>query len=151
MLRGVQQFVTPVDGCPKRLLALGKIPRAPRQQAKSLVDAIFYAPYDLSFSVTRVILRLNPFAYVSMESEMWPNVLHLLKQSGSVNILVNGRMSENNFRRASTIGKPLFKWMIGNFTLLAVQLGRERGIVFTIKDVEVARQASQRAWIERWL
>lgn len=38
-----------------------------------------------------------------------------------------------------------------SFTLVAVQLGKERGIVFTAEDVEAARQASQRAWIERWL
>jgi len=37
------------------------------------------------------------------------------------------------------------------FTRLAVQLGRERGILFTVEDVEAARQLSQRAWIERWL
>ena len=37
------------------------------------------------------------------------------------------------------------------FTPLAVQLGRERGFDFAAVDVEAARQASQRAWIERWL
>ena len=37
------------------------------------------------------------------------------------------------------------------FTLLAVQLVRERGFDFTAEDVERERQASQRAWFERWL
>lgn len=37
------------------------------------------------------------------------------------------------------------------FTLLAVQLVRERGFDFAAEDVERERQASQRAWFERWL
>ena len=37
------------------------------------------------------------------------------------------------------------------FTLLAVQLGRERGFDFAAAEVEAERQASQRAWLERWL
>ena len=37
------------------------------------------------------------------------------------------------------------------FTPLAVQLGKETGFDFAAEDVEAARQASQRAWIERWL
>ena len=38
-----------------------------------------------------------------------------------------------------------------SFTPLAVQLGGERGFDFTAADVEAARNASQRAWLERWL
>ena len=37
------------------------------------------------------------------------------------------------------------------FTPLVVQLGQERGFDFAAEEVEAARQAAQRAWIERWL
>ena len=109
------------------------------QQAKSHVDAIFYAPYDLIFTVQRVLSRLKPDAYISMESEMWPNLLSLMKRTGAVNILVNGRMSDKNFGRASTVGKSLFRWMIGNIHHFAVQseLDQGRFEVFGANNISV--------------
>jgi 3-deoxy-D-manno-octulosonic-acid transferase len=90
------------------------------QQAAKLVDSLFYAPFDLPWVTARVVKTLRPDIYVSLESELWPNLLHHLKKSGAKTVLVNGRISEKNFRRSKTFGL-LFQWMLGNMDALLMQ------------------------------
>lgn len=91
------------------------------QQAASLVAHVFYAPFDLFWVVRRVVKCVNPVAFVSLESELWPNLLHSLKAHGATTVMVNGRISERSFRRVSRFGRPLFRWMLGNMDFLLVQ------------------------------
>jgi 3-deoxy-D-manno-octulosonic-acid transferase len=91
------------------------------QQAASIVDCIFYSPFDLPFVVSRVVNRLRPSAFVSLESEMWPNLLHRLKVSGCANVIVNGRLSERSHRRIVKFARPIFVWMLSNMTRVLVQ------------------------------
>jgi 3-deoxy-D-manno-octulosonic-acid transferase/ectoine hydroxylase-related dioxygenase (phytanoyl-CoA dioxygenase family) len=90
------------------------------QQAMPFIDHLFYAPLDFPFVVKRVVRLLRPELYVSLESEMWPNLLHALKQSGCHNVMVNGRISENSFRRSRKVGL-LYRWAMGNMDRFLVQ------------------------------
>lgn len=91
------------------------------QQATPIVDHLFYAPFDLPWVTRSVVHAIQPQIYVSLESEMWPNLLHDLKRFGASTVMVNGRISEKNFRRASRIGGVLFRWMIGHMDRLLMQ------------------------------
>lgn len=91
------------------------------QQAAGLVSHIFYAPFDLPWMAGRAVGAIRPAAYVSLESEMWPNLLHLLKRSGAITVMVNGRISERSHRRIVKYAKPVFRWMTGNMDRLLVQ------------------------------
>ncbi len=110
---------------PKHDLVLSVITPAGRemaeQQASPYVAHVFYAPFDLAWVVRRVVKAINPIAFVSLESELWPNMLHRLKASGATTLMVNGRISERSFRRVIRIGRPLFRWMLGNMDWLMVQ------------------------------
>lgn len=91
-----------------------------RQQAAAHVDELFYFPLDLPWVARAVVKRIDPRVFVSLESELWPNILHELKRHGARTVMVNGRISERNFRRAQHIG-GLFRWMFSNMDRLLVQ------------------------------
>lgn len=91
------------------------------QQAMQYVDGVFYAPFDLPWITKRVIRVIKPVCYISLESELWPNVLHDLKQTGAATMMVNARLSERSCRRALRYAPRLYRWMLGNMDLLLVQ------------------------------
>ncbi len=77
------------------------------------VDAVFYFPLDLPFPIWRALTTIRPHVFLSMETELWPNFLHLAKRFGARTFLVNGRVSDNLLHRAPKMG-ALWRWMIGN-------------------------------------
>jgi 3-deoxy-D-manno-octulosonic-acid transferase len=90
-------------------------------QAAPHVDAVFYFPFDLPWIARRVVRAIRPEVFVSLESEMWPNLLHELKRHGATTLMVNGRISERNYRRVRRFGGLLFRWMLGNMDRLLMQ------------------------------
>ena len=91
------------------------------QQAKSLTSGLFYFPFDLPWVARRVVRTIRPTVFVSLESEMWPNVLHELKRANVRTVMVNGRISEKSFRRAAGAGGWIFRWMLHNMDCLLMQ------------------------------
>ncbi len=92
-----------------------------QQQAASVTDGLFYFPFDLPWVAQRVVRTIRPDVFVSLESEMWPNVLRELKRAGARTVMVNGRISDKNFKRAAGAGGGLFRWMLGNMDRLLMQ------------------------------
>ena len=86
--------------------------------AKSLlgsgdVDCVFYFPLDLAPIQNRVLDALSPNAIGFIETELWPNLLHLARKRGIETFLLNGRVSDNLLKTAPRLG-PIWKWMSGN-------------------------------------
>ena len=91
------------------------------QQAKAYTNGLFYFPFDLPWVARRVVNWIRPQVFISLESEMWPNVLHELKRTNSRMVMVNGRISDKNFKRSSGMGGGLFRWMLNNMDRLLMQ------------------------------
>lgn len=91
------------------------------KQALPFLDELIYSPFDLSWVTRKVVRSIKPAVFISLESEMWPNLLHTLKQEGARTILANGRFTEKNFGRTLTYGRGLFQWMMSNMDLLLMQ------------------------------
>ena len=79
------------------------------------IELAFYFPLDLPFVVTRVLNALNPDAMGFVETELWPNLLHLARRRGVPTFQLNGRVSDHLLASAPKLG-PLWKWMSGNVT-----------------------------------
>ncbi|MEP6757385.1 MAG: 3-deoxy-D-manno-octulosonic acid transferase [Chthonomonadales bacterium] len=89
-------------------------------QIGKTLDAVIYAPFDVPFAVRRAIRQIQPDLYINLETEIWPNMLHLMKQSGAKLALVNGRISDKSltsYRRFA----PLFRWALSNFHFIMTQ------------------------------
>ena len=91
------------------------------QQAQPYVDHLFFFPFDLPWVAKRVVSRIKPRVFVSLESELWPNVLHELKKQGAKTVMVNGRISEKSFQRSKKVASGLFRWMLSNMDRLLMQ------------------------------
>ena len=76
-------------------------------------ELAFYFPLDLPFVVRRILNALNPDAIGFVETELWPNLLHLARRRGIATFQLNGRVSDNLLKSAPRLG-PLWKWMSGN-------------------------------------
>src|ERR1051325_470200 len=60
---------------------------------------IFYFPFDWRWSVRRALKTINPAAVLIMETELWPNFLRECKARQITVALVNGRISQQSYRR----------------------------------------------------
>lgn len=89
-------------------------------QLGDLLRSVIYAPFDVPWAVRRAIRSIQPDALVVMETELWPNLLHLVAASGAPAILANGRISDRSigrYRRA----RRLFAWVLSHFDRILAQ------------------------------
>jgi 3-deoxy-D-manno-octulosonic-acid transferase len=83
-----------------------------------------YAPLDFPWVVARVVARLNPAAFVFVETELWPNLLETLAERGVAAILVNGRLSSRSFARYRYV-RPLMSRMLKGLSYCLMQSPRD--------------------------
>ncbi|MBW1841900.1 MAG: 3-deoxy-D-manno-octulosonic acid transferase [Deltaproteobacteria bacterium] len=62
------------------------------------VDAVFFYPYDLIFSVRRISAGVDPAIVVIVETDIWPNFLFDMRKRSVPLILVNARLSKRSFK-----------------------------------------------------
>ncbi|MFH0933455.1 MAG: 3-deoxy-D-manno-octulosonic acid transferase [Nitrospirota bacterium] len=60
--------------------------------------SVFYLPLDTAFVLKTALKRVKPEILITIETELWPNILRVFKQNGIPVVLLNGRISENSFR-----------------------------------------------------
>ncbi|MDY6987982.1 MAG: 3-deoxy-D-manno-octulosonic acid transferase [Thermodesulfobacteriota bacterium] len=61
------------------------------------VTCIFFFPYDLPWSVRRIVRFINPAIFILVESDIWPNFIYEMKRQHIPFVLVNGRISPRSF------------------------------------------------------
>lgn len=69
------------------------------QLLDGIVDRIIYSPFDLAEYVTRSLDNIKPKIYITMETELWPEMMSQLKTRNIPAFLANGRLSEKSFTR----------------------------------------------------
>ena len=91
-----------------------------RASLAHVVDSIVPFPFDLPWSVNRVVDRLRPELFILVETDFWPNLLAGLTRKAVPCLLVNGRISARSFARYTRFPWffiPLFR----SFRMLAMQ------------------------------
>ncbi len=66
-----------------------------------------YMPIDFPFAVRGFLKAVNPEKMLIIETELWPNALHVVHSSGIPIIVVNARLSEKSCQNYTRI-QPLF-------------------------------------------
>jgi 3-deoxy-D-manno-octulosonic-acid transferase len=84
------------------------------------VEATFVFPLDFASAVRRVLVRVRPRCFIALETELWPNVLRCLAETGVPAVLANGRISDRSFRRYGWV-RPLFRRVLAHVALFAMQ------------------------------
>jgi len=78
-----------------------------------------YAPLDLKGIVNLSISHIRPLLYICLETELWPSIVFETRRAGVRLMLLNGRMSEQSYRRYKLI-KRLMAGIISCFAMIAV-------------------------------
>jgi 3-deoxy-D-manno-octulosonic-acid transferase len=89
-----------------------------------VVDALFYYPYDLIFSVKRITRQVTPDLVILVETDIWPNFLFEMQRRNVPVMLVNAKLSERSWRGYKRLGgliRPLF----GMLTLVCTQTTKD--------------------------
>ncbi len=64
---------------------------------------VIYLPFDLNFILRRTFRNIQPTLFITMETELWPNLFRGFKRQNIPVIILNGRISENSFKGYSKI------------------------------------------------
>lgn len=79
-----------------------------------------YFPYDLHWAIKRFIKTVQPKTVLILETEIWPNMILAVKQSGARLIYTNVRLSERSYKGYAKV--PAFtKNVLSHIDVLAVQ------------------------------
>ncbi|MDX1775584.1 MAG: 3-deoxy-D-manno-octulosonic acid transferase [Desulfobulbales bacterium] len=95
------------------------------------VDLFVPFPIDLYTVARKFINCIKPDLFILIETDFWPNFLHLLAKQDIAAILVNGRISENSFaryRRFRFIFLPMFRI----FKFISMQTGADAKKMITL-------------------
>ena len=58
----------------------------------------FYFPYDFLFSLRSVLKHIKPLLFISVETEIWPNLFNILNKKNIPVALINARISEKSYK-----------------------------------------------------
>jgi 3-deoxy-D-manno-octulosonic-acid transferase len=88
--------------------------------ARCGAENVFYFPFDFKISVTRYFQALRPELIVVAETEFWPNLLRVARESGARVAIVNARISDRSlpgYRR----WRPLLSRVLSSIDLFLAQ------------------------------
>jgi 3-deoxy-D-manno-octulosonic-acid transferase len=113
-----------LDAFPEHALVVSTTTLTGQRLARAAFDGlalrVFYFPFDWAWSVRRSLRRVNPAAVLVMETELWPRFLSECRASGVPVALLNGRISENSFRRYRLV-KSFIGRVLGDIDLAVMQ------------------------------
>ena len=91
-----------------------------RDKLNNIVDGIFFFPYDLPFSVKRIVSCIRPSLVIIVETDIWPNFLTEMKTRNVPIVLANAKLSNRSFvgyRRILSFSRQI----ISSFTAIGCQ------------------------------
>ncbi len=89
------------------------------------VAKIIYSPWDEKTFVKRAVETIKPYMYITMETELWPEIISQLKAKNVPIFLANGRISEKSFKK---LKRTSYFWrgVLSDFTKLMVRFEEDR-------------------------
>ena len=81
-------------------------PTGSARVVEQLGDQVFhvYLPYDLPLALTGFMRKVRPRELLMVETEIWPNLLHLCRRHGVYTLLANARLSAKSAARYAWLG-----------------------------------------------
>ena len=87
---------------------------------KNNVKHCFF-PFDIPFILGSFIRKINPEICILLETEIWPNLIHILKKKNIPTALINARLSDKSFQRYDKYSAKLVKASLNNLSLICAQ------------------------------
>lgn len=90
-----------------------------------VADRIIHSPFDSKRFVSRSLDNIKPLIYITMETELWPEMLFQLKSRNIPAFLANGRLSEKSFKRMRHT-KSFWKGVLECLSKLMVRFEKDK-------------------------
>lgn len=115
------------------------------------VDAVIYFPFDYPFIVKRVIKKIAPKLFITLETEIWPNLLRWLRNNYIPSVVISGRISNRSYHKYRW-GRFFFSKVLDNIDLFCMQtevdtqriidIGAKADRVITVGNLKFDQQVS---------
>ena len=89
------------------------------------VAKIIYSVWDEKKFVERALNTIKPYIYITMETELWPEIISQLHARNVPIFLANGRISEKSFKNLKKTA-PFWRGVLSDFTKLMVRFDEDR-------------------------
>ncbi len=86
---------------------------------------VIYFPLDLSFVLTRFLRKINPNIVIAAETELWPNLIWRLNKKNIPFVIINGRISNQAFRRYKNV-RGLTKKVLSGCRRIGAQSSQDK-------------------------
>lgn len=85
---------------PKREFVLSTMTSTGQKIAQKISPKLtsFFFPLDVGITMRRLFKRINPELIILVETEFWPNMLHIAREKNIPVIIINGRVSDRSYR-----------------------------------------------------
>ena len=108
---------------PDRKIFLTSVTAAGREAGAMKLPGVagqFYLPFDWKRAIQRVLRQIRPSVLLIVETELWPNLLKTVSESGCHIILVNARVSDRSFP-GYRLGRPFMRRVLQNISRICTQ------------------------------
>lgn len=97
------------------------------EQAKKLGTLVThrYMPIDFGWCIKNFLKRVKPYQLLIMETEFWPNTLHMVHKASIPITVINARLSEKSLKNYSLFSS-FFKQLSNNLSLIICQQDSDR-------------------------
>jgi 3-deoxy-D-manno-octulosonic-acid transferase len=113
-----------LDEFPSHALVVSTTTRTGQRVARDVfrdeAASVFYFPFDWAWTVRRALRTINPSLVLIMETELWPNFLRECRKRRVPTAIVNGRLSEQSFRRYQLV-RRFIKRIVNGLDLALMQ------------------------------
>ena len=99
---------------------LDRIRSLEKSSAENIVALSFLAPFDHPLIARRFINKINPSAYILVETELWPSLISLIQRRDIPISVINGKLGHQSFRRYNLFRLAL-RPLMGGISLVCVQ------------------------------
>jgi len=80
-----------------------------------------FFPFDSKLIIKSFLNKINPEICILMETEIWPNLIHLLNEKNIPVALINARLSKKSFDQYQRLSPKLINESLRKFTLVCSQ------------------------------
>ena len=80
-----------------------------------------FFPFDSRLIIKSFLNKINPEICILMETEIWPNLIHLLNKKNTPVALINARLSEKSFDQYQRLSPKLINESLRKLTLVCSQ------------------------------
>jgi 3-deoxy-D-manno-octulosonic-acid transferase len=119
---------------PQHTLIFSSVTHTGNKVARTIAtgeEEVFYLPFDISFIVDKIVRTIKPELFLSLETELWPNLISSLFRFNTKIILVNGRISNRSY-----FGYKKIRFIITNilkkFSLILMQSDQDAVRILTL-------------------